>query len=163
MERGPLQAGSIRIRRRGIVFHAALHGSREIRAVPFAGEPQRHIDARRHAGGGNHIAVAHIAMVGQSAASLRARNVSTKAQWVVTFLPFAGPAAVSSIAPVHTLVIHRASFATFAIQPSKPALLTSRRVPCPPGTSSTSSAAHFSVMMSGRTRMPLAQRMGESF
>ena len=49
---------------------------------------------------------------------LRARNVSTNAQCVVTRLPFAGPAAVSSNAPVQTLVTHFAPSETCAIHSS---------------------------------------------
>ncbi len=84
------------------------------------------------------------------------------AQCVVTRLPRAGPAAVSSIAPVHTLVTQRAVAATAAIQSSSALLSTSRRVPCPPGISRTSSLPQSATVACGSTVMPLAQRTGPS-
>ena len=63
-----------------------------------------------------------------------------KRQWVVTRRPCASPAPQTSSAPVHTLVIQRNPGAVRRSQSITTGLSTSRRVPCPPGTSSTSSA-----------------------
>jgi len=41
-------------------------------------------------------------------------------------------------------------------------LFTSVRVPCPPGTSTTSSVGAFAIVWSGITRMPFAQRTGSA-
>jgi hypothetical protein len=90
----------------------------------------------------------------------RRSSSSSKPQWVANRRPSATPAVCSSSAPVHTLVVHRAEADTFANQASSSGFDASRRVPCPPGTSTTSSGGWSVNEASGSTRRPLLQRTG---
>jgi hypothetical protein len=92
--------------------------------------------------------------------SPRACRASSKPWCVATRRPRAGPASCSSSAPVHTLVVQVTVADVLAIQSMTAAFDTSRLVPMPPGTSSTSSGTWSSKVLSGRTRMPLLQRTG---
>ena len=92
-------------RRLRVVLDAELDGLREVVAGDARGERQRHVDARRHAGRGDDLALLDHAPAGRDRAVL-ARAVSSDAQCVVASLPSSSPAAASSIEPVHTDVVH---------------------------------------------------------
>ena len=101
--RGPSRRARVE-RRLRVVLDAELDRLRHLRARDLRGEHERHVDAGRHAGRGDHLALLdHARLVGRRA---ELSSSSRASQWVVASRPSSTPAAPSSSEPVHTDVVH---------------------------------------------------------
>jgi hypothetical protein len=100
--------GRLRVRRRGLVLHERLHLTRVLRRLELADDIQRHVDARRHAGRRDHVAVVHPALaVDDLRVAAELTELLLRSPVRRRALAFEKAALCSRNAPVHTDVTSR--------------------------------------------------------
>ena len=127
---------------------------RHLVAGDVRGQPERHVDPRRDAGGGDHLALLHDAARDGLRAELGAARPSPASGWSPRGRRGC-PAAASSSEPVHTDVVHCESAWARRSQSRITASCISARVPNLPGTTITSGRA--ARRGGGRRRAPASR------